>query len=80
MTVNSVPQGADFKVDGTASGTTPKIIQIPAGKHVLVLSKDGFSAGTVPLDVAPDAGSGGSISYELRNSTHDTVDFGTVRS
>jgi hypothetical protein len=75
MTVNSVPQGADFKVDGIASGTTPKIVQIPPGKHVLAFSKDGFSSGTFPLDVAPEAVSGGSISYELGNSTHDTVEL-----
>jgi len=75
ITVNSVPQGADFRVDGTASGMTPKIIQIPAGKHVLTFSKDGFSSGTFPLEMAPDAVSGGSISYELGNSTHDTVEL-----
>jgi PEGA domain len=75
ITVNSIPQGADFKVDGAASGTTPKMIQIPAGKHVLSFSKDGFSSGIFPLDMAPDAVSGGSISYELGNSTHDTVEL-----
>jgi len=75
ITVNSVPQGADSKVDGIASGTTPKIIQIPPGKHVLVFSKDGFSSGSFPLDMAQDAVSGGSISYEMGNSTHDTVEL-----
>jgi PEGA domain len=75
VTVNSVPQGADFKVDGAESGTTPKIIQIPAGKHVLSFHKEGFSSGTFPLELAPDAVSGGSISYELGNSTHDSVEL-----
>jgi hypothetical protein len=75
ITVNSVPQGAEFKVDGTASGTTPKIVQIPPGKHVLLFSKEGFSSGTFPLEVAPDAVSGGSISYELGTAAHDTVEL-----
>lgn len=75
MTVNSVPQGADFKVDGTAAGSTPKIIQLTPGKHLLVFSKEGFSSGSFPLDMAQDAVSGGSISYELGNSTHDTVEL-----
>jgi PEGA domain len=75
ITVNSVPQGADFKVDGVAAGSTPKIIQVPAGKHVLAFSKDGYSSGTFPLDLAPEAVSGGSISYELGNATHDTVEL-----
>jgi hypothetical protein len=42
---------------------------------VLTFSKDGFSSGTFPLEMAPDAVSGGSISYELGNSTHDTVEL-----
>jgi hypothetical protein len=75
LTVNSVPQGADFKVDGVASGSTPKIIQVPAGKHVLAFSKEGYSSGNFPLELAPEAVSGGSMSYELGNATHDTVEL-----
>ncbi len=75
MTVNSVPQGADFRVDGVAAGATPKIIQVPAGKHVLTFSKDGYSTGNFPLELAPEAVSGGSISFELGNATHDTVEL-----
>jgi hypothetical protein len=70
-----VPQGADFKVDGSESATTPKIVQVPAGKHVLSFSKEGFSSGTFPLEVAPDGVSGGSISYELGTAAHDTVEL-----
>ena len=75
ITVNSVPQGADLKIDGTPSGTTPKMIQVTPGKHVLTFSKDGFNSGTFPLETAPDAVSGGSISYELGTSAHDTVEL-----
>jgi hypothetical protein len=75
MTVNSVPQGAALKVDGAEAGVTPKIIQIAPGKHVLQFSKDGFNAGHFPLEITPDDASGGSVSYELGASAHDTVEL-----
>jgi hypothetical protein len=35
ITVNSVPQGAELKIDGTSAGTTPKIVQVtPAVRGV----------------------------------------------
>jgi PEGA domain len=82
MTVNSVPQGAVLKVDGTESGTTPKIVRLGIGKHTLEFSKEGFNAGRFPLEVGPDDASGGSVSYELGSSTHDTIELrdGTVLS
>jgi hypothetical protein len=46
ITVNSVPQGAEVKIDGTPSGTTPKIVQVAPGKHSLTFSKEGFNSGT----------------------------------
>lgn len=75
ITVNSVPQGADVKVDGTSAGTTPKIINVSPGKHLLEFSKEGFNTGHFPLEIAPDAVSGGSVSYELGSSAHDTVEL-----
>jgi hypothetical protein len=75
ITVNSVPQGADIKIDGTPAGTTPKIAQVAPGKHVLAFSKEGFNSGTFPLEIAPDAVSGGSVSYELGTSSHDTIEL-----
>ena len=75
VTVNSIPQGANVKIDGTDGGTTPKIIQVTSGKHMLEFTKDGFNTGHFPLEVTPDDASGGSVSYELGTSTHDTVEL-----
>ncbi len=75
ITVNSVPQGAELKIDGTAAGTTPKIVQVSPGKHALAFSKEGFNSGTFPLEITPDDVSGGSVSYELGTSTHDTLEL-----
>jgi hypothetical protein len=75
ITVNSVPQGADVKIDGTPVGTTPKVVQIFPGKHALVFSKEGFNAGTFPLEITPNDVSGGSVSFELGTSAHDTLEL-----
>jgi hypothetical protein len=75
VTVNSVPQGATFKVDGTEVGVTPKIIQVAPGKHMLEFSKEGFSTGHFPLEITADDASGGSVSYELGASAHDTIEL-----
>jgi hypothetical protein len=73
MTVNSTPQGANLKVDGKDVGMTPKLINVGAGKHQLVFSKEGFNAGTFPLEIGPNDVSGGSVSYELGASRYDTI-------
>jgi hypothetical protein len=75
VTVNSVPQGADVKLDGIPVGTTPKIVQVTAGKHILTFSKEGFNPGTFPLETTPQDVSGGSVSYELGTSVHDTIEL-----
>jgi hypothetical protein len=80
MAINSVPQGAALTVDGVPSGETPKIVQLTVGKHSLQFAKDGFKPGKFPLEVGPDDASGGSVSYELGTSAHDTFELrdGTV--
>jgi hypothetical protein len=80
ITINSFPQGALVKVDGTEMGTTPKIAQLTIGSHKLEFSKEGFNSGTFPLEIGSDDGSGGSVSYELGASAHDTIELrdGTV--
>ena len=80
LTVNSVPQGATLSVDGAEVGSTPKVVQFAVGKHNLEFSKAGFSAGKFPVEISPDDASGGSVSYELGTSTHDTFELrdGTV--
>ena len=75
ITVNSVPQGALVKVDGVEAGTTPKSVQFRPGKHTLEFSKEGFNSGHFPLEVHPDDASGGSVSYELGTSAHDTIEM-----
>jgi hypothetical protein len=75
MTVNSVPQGATLSVDGTEVGTTPKMVQVAVGKHSLEFRKEGFNSGKFPLEIGPDDASGGSVSYELGVSAHDTFEL-----
>jgi hypothetical protein len=75
ITVNSVPQGALLTVDGKEVGTTPKMVQVGVGKHILEFSKEGFNSGKFPLEMGPDDVSGGSVSYELGTSAHDTIEL-----
>jgi hypothetical protein len=75
ITVNSVPQGSAFKLDGADMGITPKLVQVGVGKHMLEFSKEGFNTGHFPLEVGPSDASGGSVSYELGTSAHDTVEL-----
>jgi hypothetical protein len=74
-TVNSVPQGALLKVDGKEVGTTPKIVEVAIGKHVLEFSKEGFNSGKFPLEITSRDASGGSVSYELGSAAHDTIEL-----
>ena len=75
VTVNSVPQGANLKVDGKEAGTTPKVVQVGRGKHVLEFSKEGFNTGQFPLEIGAEDISGGSISFELGTAAHDTLEL-----
>jgi hypothetical protein len=80
LTVNSVPQGATLRVDGADVGQTPKMVKLTIGKHMLEFSKEGFNNGRFPMEIGPDDASGGSVSYELGASAHDTIELrdGTV--
>jgi hypothetical protein len=75
VTVNSVPQGATLKVDGADIGSTPKLVQVGIGKHMLEFSKEGFNTGHFPLEIGSNDVSGGSVSYELGSAAHDTVEL-----
>jgi hypothetical protein len=75
ITVNSAPQGATLRVDGKEVGTTPKIIDIAIGKHILEFSKEGFNSGKFPLEMSSHDASGGSVSYELGTAAHDTIEL-----
>jgi len=80
ISVNSTPQGAALAVDGTAVGVTPKIISVEPGHHVLVISKEGFPSGTIPLDIGRDDASGGTVNFELGAPSSDSIEMrdGTV--
>lgn len=80
ITVYSVPSGAKLKVDGKEYGITPIAVSLNVGSHTLEFTKEGYSNGTFPLVISPDQLSGGSVSYELGVSAHDTVELrdGTV--
>jgi hypothetical protein len=75
MTVNSVPQGAILRVDGKEAGTTPKIVEVTIGKHMLEFTKEGFNSGKFPLEITARDASGGSVSYELGSAAHDTIEL-----
>jgi hypothetical protein len=75
ITVNSIPQGASVKVDGTEAGTTPKMIEVGVGKHILEFGKEGYNTGHFPLEISPNDVSGGSVCYELGTSAHDTIEL-----
>jgi hypothetical protein len=73
--VNTVPQGAIAKLDGVEVGTTPKMVPVSVGKHLLEFSKEGFNPGKFPFEMGPDDASGGSVSFELGTSAHDTIEL-----
>lgn len=75
ITINSVPQGATVKLDGKELGTTPKIAEVSIGKHMLEFTKEGYNPGRFPLEMGPRDGNGGSVSYELGTSAHDTIEL-----
>jgi hypothetical protein len=75
MTVNSTPQGALLKVDGTEVGTTPRLVIVGVGRHTLTFSKEGFTAGNFPLEISPQDVSGGSVTYEMGASALDSVEL-----
>jgi PEGA domain len=75
LTVNTIPQGANFKLDSVDAGVTPKVIRVTPGKHVLEFSKEGFTPGSFPLDIGADDANGGVVSYELGTSAHDTLEL-----
>ncbi|HZU21392.1 MAG TPA: PEGA domain-containing protein, partial [Terriglobales bacterium] len=80
LTVNSIPQGAELKIDGKPWGTTPKLVEVSTGDHLLEFTLQGFSTGHFPLVVRPNDISGGSVTFELGTAAHDTVELrdGTV--
>jgi hypothetical protein len=75
FTVNSTPQGAMLKLDGSEAGVTPRMIYVGVGKHTLTFSKEGFTTGNFPLEISRDDVSGGTVSYELGASAFDSIEL-----
>jgi len=75
LRVISTPAGANFKVDGEDAGVTPKIVDFTIGTHSLEFSKEGYAAGTTPLEVGADELPGGSVSFELGGLSQDTIEL-----
>jgi hypothetical protein len=72
MQITSVPAGATLKIDGQEAGVTPASLQMLPGKHVLEFSKEGFSAGSTPIEIAAGA-LPGSVNFELAGLKQDTI-------
>jgi len=64
-----------LKVDGKEAGTTPKQVELSAGKHDLQFDKEGFNTGHFPVEIGPNDVSGGNVSYELGTAVHDTLEL-----
>jgi hypothetical protein len=75
LRIVSVPAGATLKVDGQEAGTTPVMVRLTVGAHQLDLTKEGYAAGSTPLDVSADELPGGSITVELGGLSRDTVEL-----
>jgi hypothetical protein len=73
LKIVSVPPGAKLRVDGQDAGTTPKVLNLLVGTHILEFSKDGFAPGSTPVDITPDEAPGGSVTFELGGLSRDTV-------
>jgi len=54
VTVAATPTGATIRLDredGAVLGSTPATVQLPPGRHVLFLSRDGFQTQEINVDV-----------------------------
>jgi PEGA domain len=59
LKVISIPDGANLKIDGVDSGVTPRVVDFTIGTHTLEFTKEGYAAGSTPLEVAADELPGG---------------------
>jgi hypothetical protein len=75
ITVSSTPQGAMLAVDGTEAGVTPRMINVGPGHHTLTFTKEGYTAGTFPLEISRDDVSGGTVSFELGAPSFDSIEL-----
>jgi hypothetical protein len=75
ISIFSVPSGALLKVDGKEVGTTPFAANLTVGSHLLSFQKEGYATGNYPLVISPGELAGGTVTYELGGSSHDTIEL-----
>jgi hypothetical protein len=68
MTFRSLPEGANIQIDGQQLGLTPKVLRVPEGSHLLLLTKAGFDKAEYPFEVRAEDSNGGSVEVELPSS------------
>ena len=56
-------------------GATIRIVDRDAGLCTLEFSKEGYNTGQFPFEMGPRDTSGGSVSYEMGTSAHDTIEL-----
>ena len=80
LKIVSVPPAAALKVDGHDVGITPITVPLTIGNHILSFSKEGYAAGSTPVDIKSDEAPGGSITFELGGISQDNVELrdGTI--
>ena len=72
MSLKSTPAGASVKVDSQDSGTTPEILPMAVGKHVVVFSKEGYAPASTPVEAVANTPLG-AVEVQLVPLTQDTV-------
>ncbi len=55
VTIDSTPAGADIEIDGAFVGNTPSSLAVASGRHVIVVSKPGFTSWSRTLNVTGGA-------------------------
>ena len=53
VSITSIPAAADITIDDKFVGTTPSVVQLPAGEHRIVVTKSGYKAWERSLTVSP---------------------------
>jgi hypothetical protein len=74
LLINSMPSGAELKLDGKPVGNTPKTLRVPLGHHDLEASRSGYRTVQYPID-ADMSLNGGRIDLELGTTVHDTLEL-----
>jgi len=72
MLIATVPAGASVKVDGQDAGVTPAKLELLPGKHTVEFAKEGYAAGSAPVEVTPGA-LPGTVNFEMEPLVQDTV-------